>query len=240
MHEFDRHGKAFAFILGSWSEQEYRLWGAYDVKRENGVGYHKLVHLEEVIPDDAEGVDVAKESPVTGKPPATTYGTPQNSYQPLQSQQAVDGSGSHCSTHQRSQASGTSRSQGPEQRDLQHDTESSKSTSAAISTNSNGRSDISTPAHGSAPSKVTPCGAETLQARISLSDAYENAEAHVIDLQDSSGDLVMDSNQQLANHLKRLKMAADKDSEDMFGMMWRAVNRDLVKAGLDRLPLQEV
>jgi len=65
VHEFDRHGKALAFILGSWSEQEYRLWGAYDVELENRVGYHKLVHLEEVTPDDAEGVDVAKDSPVT-------------------------------------------------------------------------------------------------------------------------------------------------------------------------------
>lgn len=240
MHEFDRHGKAFAFILGSWSEQEYRLWGAYDVELENGVGYHKLVHLEEVIPDIAEGIDVAKESPVTANAPATTYGTLQRSYRPLLSQHAVDGTGSHRSTHQRSQASGTSRFQGPEQRDLQHDTESSKSTSAAISKNANGHSDISTPAHGSTPSKVTPCCGETLQARISLHAAYENAEAHVVDLQDNSGDIVMDSNEQLANHLKRLKMAADKDNEDMFEMMWRAVNRDLVKAGLDRLPVQEV
>jgi hypothetical protein len=240
VHEFDRHGKAFAFILGSWSEQEYRLWGAYDVELENGVGYHKLVHLEEVTPDDAEGVDVAKESPVTGNAHATTYGTSQNSYQPLQSQDAVDGSKSHRLTHQRSQASGTSRSQWPEQRSLQHDIESSKSASAAISTNTNRRSDTNTPAQRSTLSRLIPSAAETLQARISsLSEAYENAEAHVVDLQDSSGDLVMDSNEQLANHLKRLKMAADKDNEDMFGMMWRALNRDLTTAGLDRLPVQE-
>jgi hypothetical protein len=240
VHEFDRHGKALAFILGSWSEQEYRLWGAYDVELENRVGYHKLVHLEEVTPDDAEGVDVAKDSPVTEEAPATTHGAPEKLYQPLQSQHALNGSGSHRSTHQRSQALGTSRFQWPEQRGLQHDTESSKPTSAAISTNANCHSDINTPVHRATPFGVAPSAADTLQnSTSSLSEACENAEAHVVDLQDSNGNLIMESNEQLGNHLKRLKMAADKGNKDMFGMMWRAVNRDLTKAELELLPAQE-
>jgi hypothetical protein len=239
VHEFNYHGKTFAFILGSWSEQEYRLWGAYDVELENGVGYLETVHLEEVISNEARGVDVAKESPVIGKASATTNWTPQKSYQPLQSQHAVDGSVSYRLTHQRSQAIGKARSQWPEHRGLQHDAASSKSKSTAITTNTNGHSDASAPVHRSTPSRVTRSAAETLQnSTSSLPEAYENAEAHVVDLQDSSGDLVMDTNEQLANHLKRLKTAADKDNEDMFGMMWRAVNRDLAKAGLDRLPAQ--
>ena len=58
----------------------------------------------------------------------------------------------------------------------------------------------------------------------------------MVDLRDGNGDLVMDHNDQLADHLKRLKTAADKDDEDKFGMMWRSIDRDLAKAGLERLP----
>lgn len=241
MHEFDLGGKTLAFILGSWSEQEYRLWGVYDVNLENGVGYHKTVHLEKVIPGAGAAVDVAKEHTPANEAPAATLGTSRDSYGPLRSRDADDNERSRSPTHQGSDAPGIATSPRSDSRGPRHDTTRGSSTSDVHRTSANGGisslNEIRKSACRSTPSRVTPSAATHHHSTSSLSAAYEDVEAHVVDLQDGSGDLVIDYNKQLANHLRRLKTAADTDDENTFGMMWRAVNRDLIKAGLERLPV---
>jgi hypothetical protein len=234
VHEFDRDGDTLAFILGSWSEQEYRLWGAYDVDLETGLGYHKTVHLELVASGDIEVAKVAKERPTEDKTPATAEGKSRKPDSSLQDQYAGDEAESHNPIHQASQATENVQFQRPQSPRAQHDTTSGEPTSKANLTNANDRGSISAPPSSAA----TPSAALYLPySNPFLCEAYDDAEAHVIDLRDSSGNLVMDFNEQLADHLKRLKTAADNDDEDIFGMMWRAVNRDLAKAGLDCLPV---
>lgn len=231
MHEFNRDGKAFAFILGSWSEKEYRLWGVYEVDLKNGVGYDKTIRLEEVISDDGGAIDFAKDCSTKGKAPVVSDETSQDS------DKGRDDDGSQSLTLRGLQALDNSHSQRTESQNPQHETARSEPTIEANLVNAIAQNDISSPIDKPSPPRVPPSATETLRSgSTSLFEAYDDAEAHVVDLRDSSDRLIIDSDKQLGGHLDRLKVVADNHNKDKFRMMWRAVNRDLAKAGLDCLP----
>jgi hypothetical protein len=75
-------------------------------------------------------------------------------------------------------------------------------------------------------------------ASVDLQQAYDNAEAHVADQEDSSGLPVLLTNEDLVKRLGNLKSAADKNSIAVFKIMWNSVNRDVSNAELAVLPSQ--
>lgn len=72
--------------------------------------------------------------------------------------------------------------------------------------------------------------------RLDLHKLYGDAVVHLVDLTDSGGCFAIDSNKMLREHVERLSLAAEKDDEFAFRMLWNSVNHDLATVGLARLP----